>query len=158
MSDPTSPPPGGPGGPGDVPWWAKPDGGEAPGWRQEPGRGAPGVGQPPPKRPFSPAPNPDYRQHQGRPTGGMAKGAVAALVWGIVGLVCCGPIGGGIAIYQGSQARYRIQVSNGRLGGNGVALLGMLLGGVAIILWLFSLYWYASGHHVIYVSRTTTTG
>jgi hypothetical protein len=154
MADPT-PPPAGSGGPEDVPWWASAGSGQAPTWWQEPGQAPPGPGQGPPHRPFSPSPNPGYRQATGRPTEGLAKGAVASIVWGVLGLACCGPIGGGIAIYQGSQARYRIQVSNGRLGGNGAALFGMLLGGIAIIVWLFSLYWYATGHRVLYVTPTT---
>jgi hypothetical protein len=85
----------------------------------------------------------------------MAKGAVASVVWGVVSLLCCGLVFGPIAIYQGSQARYRIQVSNGRLGGNGVALFGMLLGGIAVLLSLFWIYWYATGHQVINVTRTS---
>jgi len=152
MSDPTSPQPGGP---DDVPWWAKPDSGEAPGWWQEPSPAAPGPGQPPPHRPFSPAANPGYRQATGRPSGGTAKGAWAAVAWGVASLLCCGLIFGPIAIYQGSQARYRIQVSNGRLGGNGIALFGMLLGGIALLLSIFWIYWYATGHRVVYVTRTT---
>jgi len=155
MSDSTPPFPGGAGGPDDVPWWAKPDSGEAPGWWKEPGPAAPASGQPPPNRPFSPAPNPGYRQSTGRPSGGTAKGAWAAVAWGVAALLCCGLIFGPIAIYQGSQARYRIQVSNGRVGGNGIALFGMLLGGIALLLSIFSIYWYASGHRFVYVTRTT---
>ena len=136
-----------------MPWWAKGDGDQAPAWWQEPGRGAPPTGAPP-HRPFSPAPNPGYRQAPGRPSGGTAKGAWAAVAWGVASLLCCGLIFGPIAIYQGSQARYRIQVSNGRLGGNGIALFGMLLGGIAVLLSLFWIYWYATGHQVVYVSRT----
>ena len=107
--------------------------------------------------PFVPRADPAYAStYSPRPIG-RAKGAVAALVCGILSLVCCGVILGAVAIYQGSQARYRIRASNGRLGGNGMALAGMIMGAVAVIEWVVWLYLFATGHHVLYVPTTTTT-
>jgi hypothetical protein len=105
--------------------------------------------------PFQPAPDPAYARTYSPVPLARAQGAVAALVWGLASLVCCGPIFGAIAIYQGSQARYRIRVSNGRLGGNGLALAGMILGGIAIVYWVLSIFLIATGR--IDIHPTTTT-
>jgi Domain of unknown function (DUF4190) len=107
--------------------------------------------------PFAARPDPVYAaSYSPRPIG-RAKGAVAALVCGLLSLVCCGVILGAVAIYQGSQARYRIRASNGRLGGNGLALAGMVMGGVAVIEWVVGLLLLFTGHHVFLISPTTTT-
>jgi hypothetical protein len=154
MSNPGSTPPPG----GETPWWANPEGGQPPAWWADPNPPpGPGGPQPPPRAPFHPGSDPAYgRTYAPRPTAN-AKGAVAALVWGILSLVCCGAIGGGIAIYQGSQARFRIRMSNGRLGGNGMALAGMILGGIAILQTLVVIYLFATGHyHTVVVTPTTT--
>ena len=126
---PPPPPPGdGPPPGGDAPWWAQAGSGETPTWWKEPGPAPNPYQAPPGHMPFTPAPDPVYSgTYAPRPTG-TAKGAVAALVWGILSLTCCGAIGGAFAIYHGSQARYRIRVSNGRLGGNGLALAGLVMG------------------------------
>jgi hypothetical protein len=103
--------------------------------------------------PFTPAPNPAYSETYWRgPTMGTAKGAVAALVWGILSLTCCGIIGAVFAIYHASQARYRIRMSNGRLGGNGLALAGMVMGIVSATMTLLYLILLATGqvHFVTY--------
>ena len=154
MSDqagPGVPPPG-----DDTPWWARTQGGEAPSWWNQPGQGQwqqPPTGQ---GMPFAARPDPAYaRTYTPQPVA-RAKGALPALLCGILSLVCCGVIVGAIAIYQGSQARYRIRASNGRLSGNGMALAGMVMGGVAVIEWAVWLLLLATGHHV-YVFTTTTT-
>jgi hypothetical protein len=147
------PPPG-----GDTPWWAQDQSGATPSWWQDaPNQGAGWQQQPPPRMPFTPGSDPAYAQTywRGAPQAN-AKGAVAALVLGILSLVLgvcgCGVILGPIAIYQGSQARFRIRSSNGRLGGNGMALAGMLLGGLAVLWFVVGLILYATGsYHVVYV-------
>jgi len=109
--------------------------------------------------PFAARPDAAYaRSYAPRPTG-RAKGAVAALVWGILAVACCGIIGGAIAIYQGSQARYRIRASNGRLGGDGLALAGMLLGGLGILESIVGIWAALTGHRygILFVPTTTTT-
>jgi hypothetical protein len=82
---------------------------------------------------------------------------VASLVIGLLSLVCCGIVLGPVAIVKGSQARFRVRTSNGRLTGDGIALLGMFLGGVSVFLFCFSIWWYATGHTLIIVQRTPTT-
>jgi len=106
--------------------------------------------------PFSAAPDPAfYRTYSPRPMG-TAKGAVAALVWGILSLTCCGFIGAAFAIYNGSQARYRIRASNGRLGGNGMALAGMVMGIVSICGTILYIFLLATGQvHVVTYQPTS---
>lgn len=106
--------------------------------------------------PFSAAPDPAfYRTYSPRPMG-TAKGAVAALVWGILSLTCCGFIGAAFAIYHASQARYRIRASNGRLGGNGMALAGMVMGIVSICGTILYIFLLATGQvHVVTYQPTS---
>ncbi len=54
-------------------------------------------------------------------------------------------------------SRPRIRASNGRLGGNGMALAGTIMGGVAVIEWAVWLILLATGHHVYVLVPTTTT-
>jgi hypothetical protein len=85
-----------------------------------------------------------------------AEGAVKALVLGLISLVCCGILIGPWAIYTGSQARFRIRVSNGRLGGEGFAIAGMVLGGISVLLFFYSLWLFSTGRaHLVH---TTTNG
>jgi Domain of unknown function (DUF4190) len=156
MSEPGSTPPPG----GEVPWWANPQGGPPPKWWDDPKAGERGLGGPPqpPRAPFHPGSDPAYARTYSPQPMATAKGAVAALVWGILSLVCCGAIGGAIAIYQGSQARFRIRMSNGRLGGNGMALAGMILGGISLFITAVVLFLWATGqYHPPVFSPTTTT-
>lgn len=71
-----------------------------------PGYGAPGYGQVPP----------------------TSSKATTSLVLGIVSLVACGLLTGIPAIIIGRQAKAEIQASNGRLGGEGNATAGLVLG------------------------------
>ena len=107
--------------------------------------------------PFAAGPDPMYSQTYWRGQKTMAKGAVTSLVVGILSLFCCGIVLGPIAIVQGSQARFRVRTSNGRLGGDGIALLGMFLGGLSVFLFFFWLWWYATGHSVLVIQRNGTT-
>jgi hypothetical protein len=59
-------------------------------------------------------------------------GAIAALVCGLVGLLCFIPAV--VAIVLGASARGRIDRSNGQLTGRGMATAGMVLGIVWIAL------------------------
>lgn len=72
------------------------------------------------------------------PTGNNGL-AVASLVVGIVSLVlgiccCLGLLGGIAAIVMGFVARGQINASGGRQGGNGMALAGIITGGIAILI------------------------
>jgi hypothetical protein len=56
-----------------------------------------------------------------------APGAVASMVWGIIGLLFCGIILGPVAISKSNSAR-RLIASNPTYGGGGYATAGMVLG------------------------------
>lgn len=64
----------------------------------------------------------------------LAPGAVASLVWGIVGLFAFGLIVGMIAISKSGTARAAIK-SNPRYSGQGLAIAGLVMGIVDIIGW-----------------------
>ena len=69
---------------------------------------------------------------QARATNGFAT---ASLVLGLVGWLPCG-IGSVLAVVFGFVARDQIKRSQGGQGGSGMALAGIILGFVAIALWL----------------------
>ena len=98
--------------------------------------------------------NPYSHTHVPRPIA-RADGAVRAIVLGIVSLVCCGLVVGPIAIYEGTQVRYRVRVSNGRLSGDGMAVAAIVCGAVAFVLSLIGLYLTATGRSPF---ATTGTG
>ncbi len=64
--------------------------------------------------------------------------AVTALVCGILSLICCGPILGPIALIKGAEARREIAATDNE-GGDIMALIGMVLGGLGLGLWLLGL-------------------
>jgi hypothetical protein len=61
--------------------------------------------------------------------------ATAALVLGICGLVVCPIILSIIGLVLGYQARGEIRASGGRIGGEGQAKAGIILGWVGLALW-----------------------
>jgi len=63
-----------------------------------------------------------------------APGAVAALVYGIIGLVICGVILGPLAISKGNGAK-RAMAENPTLGGGGLATAGVVLGVIDLVMW-----------------------
>lgn len=58
---------------------------------------------------------------------------MAALVLGILGLVSCAPLGI-VAIVLGNQATEEIATSGGRISGDGMAKVGVILGWIAVAL------------------------
>jgi hypothetical protein len=118
------------------------------------GYGAPGPGTGGPPGYGPPAGHPGYPGYPGAPGYGYAgyggypgygapkqeKGAITALVLGIVGLFLCGILLGPAAIYEGAKARRRIRESNGMLTGDGMALAGLILGIVATVGAIFLLF------------------
>jgi hypothetical protein len=146
--------PGAPGAPAtgdpELPWWAQAGaaGGATPSWWQD----APAAPGPPPGGAPYAMPVGAYPSRAKLPN---AQGAVRALVLGIISLLCCGILGP-FAIYEGNQARFRIRVSNGRLGGDGLAIAGMILGAIATVLLLINLLLLATGQY--HFGRTTTSG
>jgi len=76
--------------------------------------------QPPPEYPGVPPP--------------IDSAANAALILGILSLVCLGPLAGIPAIICGHLARGRIARSGGSVGGSGQALAGLVMGYVSLLL------------------------
>ena len=94
----------------------------------------PGPGQ----SPFTPPPVGSYGgQSGGKPIVPASSEAVAALVCGIISWSCF-PLGF-LAIWLGARARRAARENPEQLGGEQLALVGMILGGVFGSLWL--LFW-----------------
>lgn len=87
---------------------------------------------PPPPPPPPGVPGVPPGQPYGAPPPNSGK-AVTALVLGILGLVTCQVLGVA-AIIVGKQATDEIAASGGRLGGEGLAKVGIILGWVAVAL------------------------
>jgi len=65
--------------------------------------------------------------------------AVASLVSGILGWSLIPFIGTIVAIITGHMARAEIRRSNGQLDGDGLAIAGLVLGWVAVALWVIGI-------------------
>ena len=63
-----------------------------------------------------------------------SSGAVCSLVFGILSLVCLGPLAGIPAIICGHSARGTIRRSNGAVAGDGLATAGLVLGYVGSVI------------------------
>jgi hypothetical protein len=59
--------------------------------------------------------------------------ATLSLVFGIIGLVCCGVLAP-VALFIGNSSRRRIQASGGALGGYGMATAGFVLGIIGTVI------------------------
>ena len=93
--------------------------------------GPPGTYPPPGAGPYGQYPPPyPPSGFQHAPTNGLA---IASLVLGIVGWIPCG-VGSIVAIVLGFVARSQIRASQGRQGGDGLALAGIILGFLAVAL------------------------
>jgi hypothetical protein len=106
---------------------------------------APNPFAPPPPigAPGSHPPPAAYGQYPVYPPPGLAPAstnglATAALVLGAVGWIPCG-IGSLVAIVLGFIARTQIRESQGRQGGDGLALAGIILGFIGVGIWLLLL-------------------
>ena len=62
--------------------------------------------------------------------------AIASLVSGILGWTLVPFIGTLVAIITGHMARSEIRRSNGQLGGDGMAIAGLVLGWISAALWI----------------------
>ena len=62
--------------------------------------------------------------------------AIASLVSGILGWTLVPFIGTLVAIITGHMARREIRRSNGQLGGDGMAIAGLVLGWISAALWI----------------------
>ena len=70
--------------------------------------------------------------YQGRPPPSSSGEATASLILGICGLLICSLICSPLAIMYGKRARRSIAASGGRLGGDGQATAGIVLGWIGI--------------------------
>lgn len=70
--------------------------------------------------------------------GQEAPSAQKALIAGLVGVLCCA-VGGIFAIIWGNAANKEIAASGGMLGGEGKAKAAVILGWVAIVLWILAI-------------------
>jgi Domain of unknown function (DUF4190) len=96
--------------------------------------------QPPPP----PPPGGGYGQpaYGSPPAGGTNKKATWALVTGILGILCCGPLGI-VAIILGRSAEQEIRTTG--QGGAGMAKAGFILGIVALALLVLQIILFATG-------------
>ena len=101
----------------------------------------PGAPNPPPVGPIAPLPSsnpfePPPVGSYGGPSGTMryaaptSSDAIAALVCGLLGWSCF-PLSF-IALWLGFRARKAIRESNGQMTGDGIALAGMIIGGITV--------------------------
>ena len=60
--------------------------------------------------------------------------AIASLIFGVLTLICLGPLAGIVAIICGHLAHSAIKKSGGVLGGGGMATAGLVLGYVGTVL------------------------
>ena len=97
----------------------------------------------PPPPPAAPPPPPGFDYGAGAPAVTAGK-ATAALVCGIVGLLLCGVVLGPVAIYLGTQAKKEIRRSDGRLKGEGLATAGIVMGVIALIGFIISIFYLAA--------------
>jgi uncharacterized membrane protein len=95
-----------------------------------------------------PPPPPQYPMPPGMQPYGPVPGnngkAIAALVCGIVGLLCCSPLGI-VGLVLGYSAKGEIDRSNGTQRGRGMAVAGIVLGWIAIALLVLEIIGFATG-------------
>ena len=70
--------------------------------------------------------------YQGQPPQGTSGEATASMILGICGLLICSLICSPLAIMYGKRARRSIAASGGRLGGEGQATAGIVMGWIGI--------------------------
>lgn len=115
------------------------------------GGGVPPPPPPPPPPPMGggvPPPPPPPGAYTGGVAGPSNDGmAIAALIVGIVSIVCCGLnlILGPVAAILGYVSRGRIARSGGTLGGGTMATVGMVLGIVGFVIGILFIVFYGIG-------------
>lgn len=76
-------------------------------------------------------------------TGGQDQTlAIVSLVCGILGLVCCGLITGIPAIITGYMAKNNADSNPNQYGGRGLAVAGMIMGGISILFSILGIIYY----------------
>lgn len=104
------------------------------------------VMEPPKQQPIAPIapPSPLVGGYQGPPPTGFTRGNQSlpinqlAIVSFVLGILCCIPFSGVGALITGFIARQQIANSNGTQRGNEYAMIGMVLGGLAVLIGVVS--------------------
>ena len=114
----------------------------------QPAYGQPGYGQ----QPYG---QPAYGQ-PGYPAAGQSTNglAIASLVSSIVGIFCCGVLSI-VGLVLGVIAKRQIRDSNGTQSGDGMATAGIIIGGIALVLWI--IYWIFVAAGVVNLNLNSTT-
>jgi hypothetical protein len=94
--------------------------------------------------PAPPPPPPGFEQYPAAGPPQTHSKATASLVCGIVGLFLCGVVLGPLAIYFGNQAKKEISASGGRYSGDGLATAGIVLGIIAVVVFVISMIYIIS--------------
>lgn len=68
--------------------------------------------------------------------------AIVSLVCGILGILCCGLVTGIPAIITGYMAKNNVDSNPNQYGGRGLALAGMILGGVSVLFSILGIIYY----------------
>jgi Domain of unknown function (DUF4190) len=98
--------------------------------------GQPGQPSQPGQPPYGGYPPPTPPVYTPPPSAPNSSGATASLVLGIASLVLCGLFTGIPAIILGVKARRQVRESNGQVGGDGLALGGIITGVIGTLMWL----------------------
>lgn len=76
-------------------------------------------------------------------TGGQDQTlAIVSLVCGILGILCCGLVTGIPALITGYMAKNNVDSNPGQYGGRGLAVAGMIMGGVSVLLSVLGIIYY----------------
>ena len=94
---------------------------------------------------YSAPPPPDATGGYGYAQPKTNQKAIWSLVTGILGLICCGLIGGIPALILGNMAKKEIAASGGAETGAGMAQAGFILGIIAIVLGILGIIAFATG-------------
>ncbi|WP_461666013.1 DUF4190 domain-containing protein [Gordonia sputi] len=96
-----------------------------------------------------------YGQPAGYPAAGQSTNglAIASLVSSILGIFCCGVLSI-LGLVLGVVAKRQIRDSNGTQTGDGTATAGIIIGGIALVLWI--IYWIFVAAGVVNMNFNTT--
>ncbi len=71
--------------------------------------------------------------------------AIVSLVCGILSLTCCGAVTGIAALITGYMAKNNVDANPNQYGGRGMALAGMIMGGISLVMTIIGLIIFAIG-------------
>lgn len=65
-----------------------------------------------------------------------APSSTMALVWGLLAIFICGPIGGILAIVYGGRTVREVEESGGTLGGKGLGRFAQIVGWLSVVIYI----------------------